>query len=129
MASTDCSESLHHAGIDVGEVEFVDAVEGDEPGERFLNEGFIVRVFLFGDQVRVSQRTAHQRGCTVADVGGDGRVFQAWLAEVGKHGVDGVGEIDARVDQGSVEVEDEEFWGHSTTLLCRKGKAPWSPRV
>ena len=39
------------------------------------------------------------------------------LAEVGQGGVDGVAEVDAGVDEGAVEIEDEEAGGREGTLL------------
>ena len=35
------------------------------------------------------------------------------LAEVGEGGVDGVAEVDAGVDEGAVEIEDDEAGGES----------------
>ena len=39
--------------------------------------------------------------------------------EVGKGGVDGDGEVPLRVDEGAVEVEDDEARGHTQILATR----------
>ncbi len=45
---------------------------------------------------------------SVADVSGDNGLGELGLVEVREHGVDGVAEVDAGVDEGAVEVESDE---------------------
>ena len=68
-----------------------------------------VDVFFVVDvAVGVAEGAADEHGDAVADVAGDDGVGELGLAEVGEGGVDGVAEVDAGVDEGAVEVEDEE---------------------
>jgi hypothetical protein len=92
-------------------VELVDAVISDEPGEGFGDECIVMWVRLVGDEMGVGEGAADQDGGSVADVAGDDGLRQGGAAIVGEHGVDGVGEIDLGVDEGAVEVEDEEVRG------------------
>ena len=81
---------------------------------------FIVEV-AFG----IAEGAADEHGDTVADVAGDDGLGEFGLAEVSECGVDGVAEVDAGVDEGAVEVEDEEagggFDGH-TTMVAGRGR-------
>jgi hypothetical protein len=101
--STDSFEGFEHARVDVGVVELVDAVVVEEKGDGFGYIFFVVNV-AFG----VAQSAADKQGNAIADVAGDDRFRQFGLAEVGESGVDGVAEIDAGVDEGAVQVEDDE---------------------
>ena len=104
------SKGFDDAGVDIGVVEFVDAVVVEEEGQGFGDVLFVVDV-AFG----VAEGAADEHGGAVADVAGDDGVGELRLAEVGEHGVDGVAEVDAGVDEGAVEIEDEEAgrWGGS----------------
>jgi carbonic anhydrase len=82
----------------------VDAVVVEEEGEGFGYVFFVVDVSL-----GVTEGAANEQGGAVADVAGDDGFGEFGFAEVGEGGVDGVAEIDAGVDQGAVEVEDEEL--------------------
>jgi carbonic anhydrase len=64
---------------------------------------FVVNV-AFG----VAEGAADEHGGSVADVAGDDGFGKRRLVEVGERGVDGVAEIDAGVDEGAVEIEDDE---------------------
>ena len=81
----------------------MDAVEIEEEGDGFVDVGFIVEV-AFG----VSEGSADEHGGAVAEVAGDDVLGELRFVEVGEGGVDGVAEIDSRVDEGAVEVEDDE---------------------
>ena len=61
----------------------------------------------------VAEGSADEEGGSVADVAGDDGFGELGFAEVGEGGVDGVAEVDAGVDEGAVEIEDEEAWGWS----------------
>ena len=56
----------------------------------------------------VAEGPADEQGGAVADVAGDDGFGKCGLAEVLEGGVDGVAEVDAGVDEGAVEIEDEE---------------------
>ncbi len=99
-------EGFDDAGVDVGVVELVDAVVVEEEGEGFVDVLFVVDVAL-----GVAEGSADEQGGSVADVAGDDGFGELGFAEVGEGGVDGVAEIDAGVDEGAVEIEDEEAWG------------------
>ena len=97
-------EDFDYSGVDVGEVELVGAVEVEEEGKSLIEKGFF-------DGVWVAQGSADEHRGSVADVGGDDGVGERGAVEVGEGGVDGVAEVLAGVDEGSVEIEDEEAGG------------------
>lgn len=96
-------ERLEDAWVKMGVVEFVNAVVVEEEGEGCGYIFFVVDV-AFG----IAEGPADEKGGTVADVAGNDGFGELGLAEVGEGGVDGVAEIDAGVDEGTVEIEDEE---------------------
>ena len=96
-------EGFYDAGVDVGVVELVDAVVGEEEGEGFFDVLFVMDV-----AGGVAKGSADEHGDAVAYVAGDDGFGERGLAEVGEGGVDGVAEVDAGVDEGSVEIEDDE---------------------
>jgi len=59
----------------------------------------------------VPQRTLNQDRRTVADVARDQLIRQLGPADVAKRGVDGVHQVEARIDQSAVEIEDDELDG------------------
>ena len=59
-------EGVEDAGVDVGEVEFVEAVVVEEEGNCFGYVLFVVAVAF-----RVAEGSADEHGDAVADVGGD----------------------------------------------------------
>src|SRR5579859_5421607 len=59
--------------------------------------------------VRIAQGAAHQRGSAVADVAGDDVEGELGASEVPQHGIDGVGQVEARIHQGAIEIEDQEL--------------------
>ncbi len=107
-ALADGGEGFKNTWIEGGEIQLVDLVVGDKPVQGFVDEGVVVRVGFVVDEVGVGERAADERGGSVADVGGDGFRVEFGFAEVLESRVDGVGEIDLGVDEGSIEVEDEE---------------------
>src|SRR5579859_763801 len=58
--------------------------------------------------VRVAQGAAHQRRSAVADVAGDDVEGEFGASEVPQHGIDGVGQVEARIHQGAIEIENEK---------------------
>jgi len=105
MRGADAFEGFDDAGVNVGEVEFVDAVVVEEEGEGFGYIFFVVDV-AFG----VAEGSADEQGSAVADVARDDGLGECGLSEVDEGGVDGVAEVDAGIDEGAVEIEDEEAW-------------------
>ena len=103
LGGADGLESFDGPGVDEGEVEFVDAVVVEEEGESFGYKFFVVEI-----AGGVAEGAADEHGGAVAEVAGDDGWRELGLAEVAEHGVDGVAEIDAGVDEGAVEIEDEE---------------------
>jgi carbonic anhydrase len=103
VCGADSLEGFEYAGVNVGVVEFMDTVVVKEECKRF---GYIL---LIGDVAfGVADGAADEHGGSVADVAGDDGLGEGGLAEVGESGVDGVAEIDAGVDEGAVEIEDDE---------------------
>ena len=97
LGNADGFEGFDDAGVDVGVVEFVDAVVVEEECEGFVDVLFVVDV-AFG----VAEGSADEEGGSVADVAGDDGFGELGFAEVGEGGVDGVAEVDAGVDEGAV---------------------------
>ncbi len=81
----------------------MDAVVIEEEGEGFGYVLLVVDVAL-----GVAESAADEHGGSVADVSGDNGLGELGLVEVREHGVDGVAEVDAGVDEGAVEVESDE---------------------
>ena len=71
------------ARIDVGKVEFVDAVVVEKKCNRFGDILLIVDI-AFG----VAEGTTDEHGCTIPDVAGDDVIGERRLAQVGEHAVD-----------------------------------------
>ena len=92
-------ERFAHAGIEGGVVEIVLAVVLEKILERFLD---------FRLSRLVAQGAADQQRGAVADVGIYALVIERRHPHVAPGGVDGVGQIQARIDQGPVEVKDQQ---------------------
>ena len=102
-----------------------------------VREEMLQRIFdqrlIFG----IAERAPHQHAGTVADVGGDDLLGERIAAELGEHGVDGISEILARIDQRAIQVEDDEAdfvgWNgieqmqHALSLMCRLGNSVCRP--
>ena len=100
VGAADRGEHGLDAIVSVGVVEFVDAVVGEEVLERFVYQMLVAGI---------AERPPDQGGSAVADVGGDAVAGEFGASEVLEHGVDGMDEIEAGVDQGAVEIEDEQL--------------------
>jgi len=126
ICAADNFEGFEDARIDVGVVEFVDAIVVEEECECI---GYIL---LVGDVTfGVADGAADEHGGSVADVTGDDGLGESGLAEVGEGGVDGVAEIDAGVDEGAVEIEDDEAGrgeGHASRVIDKKTAAALESR-
>jgi hypothetical protein len=101
VGGTDGLERVDSAGVDVGEVKLVGAVVIEEEGDGVVEVGLL-------DAVGVAEGATDEHGGSVADVAGDDGVGEGGAVKVGQGGVDGVAEVLAGVDEGSIEVEDEE---------------------
>ena len=102
----------------------MDAVEVEEEG-RGLGDVLVVVGVAFG----VAEGAADEHGGAVADVAGNDGVGQRGLAEVCERSVDGVAEVDAGVDEGAVEIEDEEARGaerHGSSFATER-RDGWAP--
>lgn len=95
-------ERLGNSRIGVSVVELVLAVVSQKIFERAPD-----RAFVFG----IAERAADQHRRTVTNVRGDDVAGQFGASEVAEHGVYGMDEIEPRVDQCAIEVEDEELDG------------------
>src|SRR5262245_11431000 len=62
---------------------------------------------LFG--LGIAERAAYQHRSTIADIASNYFRRKLMPSIVAQHGVNGVGEIDSRVDQGSIEIKDQQF--------------------
>jgi hypothetical protein len=103
VVGADGSQCFEDAWVEVGIVEFVDAVVVEKECDR-LGYVLLVSGVAFG----VADGAADQHGDTIADVAGDDSFGKRGLAKVREGGVDGVAEVDARVDESAVEIEDDE---------------------
>ena len=93
-------EHFLDAVVHVGMVELVNAVVAEEVLQPFLYHAFIAGI---------AKGATHQHRSAVAYVGSDHIAGKLGASEVLQHGVDGVDEVEARIDQGSVEVEDQQL--------------------
>ena len=100
-------EGFEDAAIDVGEVKFVHAVVVKEEGECF---GYIL--FIVCVAFRVAESATDQHACSVADVARDDGFGEFGLSKMDEASIDRVAEVDARIDEGAVEIEDEKCEGH-----------------
>ena len=103
VGGADGFERFEDTGVKVGVVQLMDAVVVEEIGEGL---GYIL--FVVGVAFGVAEGAADEKRGAVADVAGDDGFGEFGFAVVGEGGVDGVAEIDAGVDEGAVEIEDEE---------------------
>lgn len=105
VSGTDRLEGFDDARIDIGEIKLVDAVVVKEEGNHF---GYVLLIMNvpFG----VAESAANEQGSAVADIAGDDGLREFRLAEVGEGGIDGVAKVDAGVNEGAVEIEDDEAW-------------------
>ena len=92
-----------NAVVDGGVVEFVFAVVGEKKLQSLANGGFV-------DGVAAESALDEDWGA-VADVAGDDVVGEGGASDVAKGGVDGMHEVEARVDQGAIEVKDDKLDG------------------
>ena len=93
-------ERFENAGIGARVVEFVVAVVGHEKLERLVDVG-LARLG--------AHRTTDQNGRSVADVRPDGFEVQGRQAEMLARRVDRVRQVELRIDQRAVQVEDEQI--------------------
>src|SRR5579859_6789318 len=83
-------------------VELVGAVVGEEKFESFFYD------FLM---LGIAERTAYEHGSAVADIGCDHVAGEFGALHELQHRVDGMNKVKARVDQGAIEIEDQELDG------------------
>jgi hypothetical protein len=106
MCGADGFERLEDARVDVGVIELMNSVIVEEKRKCF---GYIL--LIVGVAFGVADGAANKHGDTVSDIAGDHGMRESRFAEVGEGGINGVTEIDTRVDEGAVEIEDEETGG------------------
>ena len=113
VCGTDGFEGFEDAGVEEGVVELVNAVVVEKKCEGFGYIFFVMDVALW-----IAEGSANEKRGSVADVAGDDGFGELGFAEVGEGGVDGVAEVGAGVDEGAVEIEDEEAggWGEGHRL-------------
>ena len=80
-------------------IQLVLAIVRQEVLQRVLHQRLIVRI---------PQRTADQHPCAIADVCRDDLLRQWLPAKLGQHGVDRVRQIEPRIDQRPVQIEDNQ---------------------
>ncbi len=101
-------ERLANAGVELGVVELVLAVVAEEEGQGLID-------VLGGAEI--AKRPLDQHGRAVADVLIDGLVLERIPAHEGERGIDRVRQIEARIDQRAIQIEDEQ--------RHLRGLAPW----
>ena len=99
MRCPDRFQRRDHPVIYGGVVELVDAVVAEEVLQRLGHESVILRV---------AQRPPHQHSSAIADIGRDHLFRERGPAVIEEHGVDRLGEVFARIDEGSVKIEDDQ---------------------
>ncbi len=97
---TNCAEHFFDAVVYVGVIELVNTVVAEEVLQAFFYYGFIPGI---------AEGATHEGRSAVAYVGGNHVAGKRGAAKVLEHGIYRVDEVEARVDEGSVEVEDEEL--------------------
>src|SRR5579872_4002555 len=100
IGAADNGEHFFNAVVDMRVVELVGAVVGEK---KF--EGFFYDFLVLG----IAERTAYEHGSAVADVGSDHVAWEFGALHEPQHRVDGMNEVKARVDQGAIEIEDQEL--------------------
>jgi hypothetical protein len=93
------AECVKNAFVDKGVVELVDPVVVEEELQRLMHKLFVVGI---------AEGAAHQHGGTVANVPGDDFGWQGLAVVFEEHGIDGVREVGAGVNEGAVEVEHKQ---------------------
>src|SRR5215510_10349363 len=84
----------------MGIVEFVDAIVSQEIFQGFLDEPLIIGV---------AQSSANQHGGAIADIAGNGVVGRFWAMKMPQHGIHRMNQVQTGVNQGAVQVKNEEF--------------------
>jgi hypothetical protein len=95
-------ERRANAIVDGGVIEFVGTVVSEEVVERLVEEVLVVGI---------AERATYEHGCTVSDVGSDDVAGEFGAMEVAESCVDGVNEVETGVDEGAIEIEDDELDG------------------
>src|SRR5205807_9402295 len=93
-------QSLFNSVINIGVIEFVFAIVEQEKLQRLVHKRFVIRI---------AQSAAHQHGGAVADVAGNDFIRKFGLAKIAKHGIDGICQVDAGINQRAVKVKDQQF--------------------
>ena len=84
-------------------VEFVLAVVGEEKLQSLADEGIVDGL--------AAQSALDEDRRPIADIARDHVVGQFRALDVTQGGVDGMHQVEARVDQRAVEIKDDEFYG------------------
>jgi len=99
----DGGEGVMNSVVDGGVVEFVFAVVGEKKLQSLAKGCFVDGI--------AAESALDQDWCAVADIAGDDVVGEGGTSDVAEGGVDGMHEIEARVDQGAIEVKDDKLDG------------------
>src|SRR5882724_8800657 len=106
-AGSQLSKRIDHVLVDISVIEFMLAIVGQKKIDGFGNQAFVVGV---------AERAADEHGSTVPDVGGNHIAGQLAFSVMPQHGIDGVGEVLAGIDECPVKVKNQQF-----DLLSRDG--------
>ncbi len=99
----DGGEGVTDSVVDGGVVEFVFAVVGEKKLQSLAKGCFVDGI--------AAESALDEDWCAVADIAGDDVVGEGGTSDVAEGGVDGMHEIEARVDQGAIEVKDDKLDG------------------
>lgn len=92
-------ETLDDAGIRASVVEHVSAIVGKKVGERLI---------AFGGCGAFAEKAADENLGAIPDKTVDSVVGERGAAQMGKRGVDGEREVELRIDERAIEIEDED---------------------
>ena len=94
------SQALPDAVVDVGMVKFVYSVVGEKIVQCFFQELLVFRI---------AEGAPHQHGSAISDVGSDHFTGQLGPPKMPEHGIDGMNQVEPRINQGAVKVEDQQL--------------------
>ena len=125
-----CADGLKgfdDACVDIGVIEFVDAVVVEEEGQSVGHVLLVVDVSF-----RIAESSADEHGGPVSDIAGYDRLRKLRLVEVSKHRIDGVAEINTGVDESAVEIECDKAGGgaqHGKSVFEKKDSGQLSSLI
>src|SRR5579862_4363471 len=101
----DRGQRLDDSRVHRSVIEFVFAIVGKKEFQALANDGFVDGIGF------IAQRALNQNGSAVAYITGDNVIGQLGTSDMAQGGVDRVHQVEARIDQGAVEIENDKLDG------------------